>query len=128
MVLATVQGQGPRMRQRQGRPGRRKQGASSRQEEAPVSIPLSRTPVTEDFVASPLTCQGAVSFELITGFVFSSSKEIIDSRVGTLLLSDCIELCRGNNGCRALNFETGLCVLFRSAAGEDSGKGNGEEL
>ncbi|XP_068220289.1 uncharacterized protein [Palaemon carinicauda] len=66
-------------------------------------------------------CEGEETFELITGFVYSSADDIIDSQIGTLLLSDCIDLCLKKEGCQALNFETGLCVLFKTAAGENSG-------
>lgn len=127
VLFAAVHAQGPRHRQRQNKPGRRKQGASIRQgDDTPISIPLPANPAFS--VDNPqLSCTGGESFELITGFVYSSSKEIIDSRVGTLLLSDCIEYCRTNPQCQALNFETGLCVLFKSAAGENSGKARGEE-
>ena len=31
---------------------------------------------------------------------------------GTLQLTDCIEQCRTNATCKAINFETGLCVLL----------------
>lgn len=66
------------------------------------------------------SCKGDVSFELITGFVYSSADDIIDSQVGTLLLADCMEFCKKSPLCQALNFETGLCVLFKTAAGENS--------
>lgn len=56
------------------------------------------------------------TFELMTGFVFTSPEEILETRPDTLQLGDCIEACRSNDTCRALNFETGLCVLFRSDA------------
>ncbi|KAK3891456.1 hypothetical protein Pcinc_004659 [Petrolisthes cinctipes] len=71
---------------------------------------------------SELLCDGDVSFELITGFVYSSAEDIIDSKIGTLMLSECMEQCHKNPRCQALNFETGLCVIFQTAAGEDSGK------
>ena len=43
---------------------------------------------------------------------------MLDSQPGTLLLTDCIETCRGNSSCKSINFETGLCVLFSSSADE----------
>ena len=65
-----------------------------------------------------------VHFELVTGKVFTAPEDMLDSRPGTLMLTDCIDLCMSNNTCRAANFETGLCVLFSSSAqqfpGEDS--------
>jgi len=57
-----------------------------------------------------------VHFELVTGKVFTSPEDMLDSRPGTLMLTDCIDLCRSNSTCRAANFETGLCVLFSSSA------------
>lgn len=56
------------------------------------------------------------TFELMTGFVFTSPDEILETRPDTLQLGDCIDACRSSDSCRALNFETGLCVLFRSDA------------
>ncbi|KAK8722810.1 hypothetical protein OTU49_012054, partial [Cherax quadricarinatus] len=73
-----------------------------------------------DVSSSCLEAGQEVSFELITGFVYSSADDIIDSKIGTLLLGECIEFCRNNPRCQALNFETGLCVLFKTAAGENS--------
>ncbi|KFM64709.1 hypothetical protein X975_00721, partial [Stegodyphus mimosarum] len=35
---------------------------------------------------------------------------------GTLKLTDCLALCNLNATCQAVNFETGLCVLFSSSA------------
>lgn len=124
VLIAIVEAQGSRQRQR---PRRRKNGASTRQGgSSPDSVPFPLISDPDDDVPSS-PCAGGESFELITGFVYSSSKEIIDSRVGTLLLSDCMEYCRAKPRCMALNFETGLCVLFKSAAGENSGKNRGEE-
>lgn len=67
-------------------------------------------------------CDGDIEFELITGFVYSSADDIIESNIGALQMSECLEQCRKNPACLALNFETGLCVLFKTAAGEDSGE------
>ncbi|CAH1134466.1 unnamed protein product [Ceutorhynchus assimilis] len=57
-----------------------------------------------------------VGFELITGYVFSSPGNVIDSIPGTLMLTDCLETCQGNESCQSVNYETGLCVLFGSNA------------
>ncbi|KPM06309.1 PAN domain containing protein 2, partial [Sarcoptes scabiei] len=35
-------------------------------------------------------------------------------------LSDCIDRCRKNSTCKALNFETGLCVLLTTAANQQT--------
>lgn len=32
------------------------------------------------------------------------------------MLTDCLEQCQANDTCRAVNYETGLCVLFSSDA------------
>ena len=61
-------------------------------------------------------------FELVTGFVYTAPDDMLDSRPGTLMLTDCIELCRRNSTCRSANFETGLCVLFGSSAEDYPGK------
>lgn len=35
---------------------------------------------------------------------------------GTIQLNDCLNLCRANSSCLAINFETGLCVLLQDSA------------
>ena len=64
------------------------------------------------------------TFELITGWMYSAPQDILETRAGTLQLPDCLNACRNNQSCQAVNFETGLCVLFRSQAGEKEGKEN----
>lgn len=64
----------------------------------------------------------STGFELVTGFVFSSPADLLDSQPGTLMLADCLEACRLNSSCRAANYETGLCVLF--SADSDHRPGN----
>lgn len=86
------------------------------------SRPTDTRPETPIRTRSDLACDGDISFELITGFVYSSADDIMDTKVGTLMLSECMDHCRTIPECRALNFETGLCVLFRTAAGENSGE------
>ena len=71
------------------------------------------------FCSSPVE---NVHFELVTGKVFTAPEDMLDSRPGTLMLTDCIDLCRANTTCRAANFETGLCVLFSSSAQQFPGK------
>jgi len=63
-----------------------------------------------------------LEFELITGFVYSSADDIIESNIGALQLSECLAQCKKNAECLALNFETGLCVLFKTRAGDNSEK------
>lgn len=66
---------------------------------------------------SEIECTSSdTTFELMTGFVFTSPGEILETRPDTLQLADCIQTCRSNSSCQALNFETGLCVLFKSNA------------
>lgn len=60
-----------------------------------------------------------VNFELVTGFLMSTPTDMLDSRIGTLLLSDCVDTCRTNATCRGFNYETGLCVLIDSTADQD---------
>ena len=61
--------------------------------------------------AEPVECSAQdTTFELRTGYVFTAPEEILDTRPDTLQLSECIDACA------ALNFETGLCVLFRTNA------------
>lgn len=63
-----------------------------------------------------------IGFELITGYVFSAPGNVLDSIPGTLMLTDCLETCQGNDSCQAVNYETGLCVLFSSNADYLPGK------
>lgn len=63
-----------------------------------------------------------LGFELITGNVFSAPGNVLDSIPGTLMLTDCLETCQGNELCQAINYETGLCVLFSSTADSLPGK------
>jgi hypothetical protein len=65
-----------------------------------------------------------IGFELITGFVYSAPSDLLDSLPGTLMLTDCLEACQSNDTCQSVNYETGLCVLFRSNADSYPGKRN----
>ncbi|XP_037816602.1 uncharacterized protein LOC119606991, partial [Lucilia sericata] len=49
-------------------------------------------------------------------YVFSAPGKLLDSLPGTLMLTDCLEACQGNETCQAVNYETGLCVLFSANA------------
>ncbi|RWS27207.1 uncharacterized protein B4U80_09649 [Leptotrombidium deliense] len=63
------------------------------------------------------TCsKGYNSFELITGYVFSSPSETLATIPGTLQLTDCLNRCRNNSECQSINFETGLCIMFSASA------------
>lgn len=63
-----------------------------------------------------------LGFELITGYVFTAPDDLLDSVPGTLMLTDCLEACQANDSCHAVNYETGLCVLFASNADNYPGK------
>jgi hypothetical protein len=62
-----------------------------------------------------------IGFEMVTGYVYSSPKDLLDSIPGTLMLTDCLEACQSNEQCKAVNYETGLCVLFGSTADQHPG-------
>ena len=66
--------------------------------------------------------QDFVSFEVVTGYVYTAPADMLDSQPGTLMLTDCIDTCRGNSSCKSINYETGLCVLFSSSADEEGGQ------
>ncbi|XP_042903119.1 uncharacterized protein [Parasteatoda tepidariorum] len=61
---------------------------------------------------------GFITFELITGYVYTSPGDTMELVPGTLKLTDCLSLCNNNATCQAINFETGLCVLFSSSAAQ----------
>lgn len=61
-------------------------------------------------------------FELVTGYVFTAPDDLLDSIPGTLMLTDCLEACHGNDTCYSVNYETGLCVMFSSNADAYPGK------
>lgn len=54
--------------------------------------------------------------------MFSAANEMLDSVPGTLMLSDCLDLCQSNDTCKSVNYETGLCILFTSNADKMPGK------
>ncbi|XP_076374702.1 ZP and PAN domain-containing protein neyo [Megalopta genalis] len=57
-----------------------------------------------------------VGFELVTGYVYTAPTDMLYTKPGTLMLTACLELCQTNDSCQAVNYETGLCVLFSSNA------------
>ncbi|GIY17276.1 uncharacterized protein CEXT_557521 [Caerostris extrusa] len=61
---------------------------------------------------------GFITFELITGYVYTSPGDTMELVPGTLQLTECLSLCSANATCQAINFETGLCVLFSSSANQ----------
>ena len=74
---------------------------------------------SDSYCPSP---QDKVHVELVTGKVYTAPEDMLDSRPGTLMLTDCIDLCLSNSSCSAANFETGLCVLFSSSADDNKGE------
>lgn len=66
----------------------------------------------------------AVFFSIYLDFsyVFSAPDQLLESMPGTLMLTDCLEACQANESCGAVNYETGLCVLFSSNADKLPGK------
>lgn len=62
------------------------------------------------------------TFELVTGWMYSAPQNILETKAGVLQLPDCLSACKNNVSCQALNFETGLCVLFKSQAGDRKGE------
>jgi hypothetical protein len=75
------------------------------------------------WTASARDCrQEDVHFEMMTGYVYSAPGEILVTSPGVLLLRDCLEQCRRNDSCRAINFETGLCVLFSASYTDQPGR------
>ena len=63
-----------------------------------------------------------VSFEMLTGYVYTGPSDVLDSQPGTLMLTDCIDTCRQNASCQSITYETGLCVLFSSNADGNDGE------
>ena len=95
---------------------------------APVPLgsvgPLLGASAAASSATSTADCPAeAISFELVTGYVYSAPADLIDSQTGTLLLTECIDMCRQNSSCQAFNYETGLCVLIDSNAdGQEGGR------
>lgn len=88
-----------------------------------AAVPAAPIPAPSPGIVSSSECaDDSVTFELVTGFVYSAPTDILDSQPGTLMLTDCIQTCRQNQTCRAVNYETGLCVLFSSNADSAPGK------
>ena len=92
----------------------------AREPQAPVQTGPSFAATSP--AAAGLNCpEDSVTFELITGYVYSAPADMLDSQPGTLMLTDCIQTCRQNASCQSINYETGLCVLFSSNADSTPG-------
>ncbi|XP_067124727.1 uncharacterized protein [Centruroides vittatus] len=59
---------------------------------------------------------GHMTFEMVTGFVYTAPTDTLEVLPGTLQLTECMNYCKRNETCQSINFETGLCVLFSSSA------------
>ena len=91
-------------------------------EAAPAPAPAPAAAAAAEAKEAEGCASDDVTFELLTGYVFTAPDDFLDTRPDTLLISDCIDLCRRNDSCQALNYETGLCVLFKSHAGQSPSK------
>lgn len=85
---------------------------------SPVAIALGR----QNADATDECPDEQLSFEMISGYVYTAPADMLDSQPGTLMLTDCIDKCRANATCKSINYETGLCVLFASSADENAGE------
>lgn len=94
------------------------------QQPAPSAVPsgLSGPDYTGPSAGSDECDPEMVGFELVTGYVFTAPTNMLESIPGTLMLTDCLETCQANDSCQAVNYETGLCVLFSSNADSNPGK------
>lgn len=89
----------------------------------PIAIALSPSTVAPVEAQEVEECPlDQISFEMVTGFVYTAPTDMLDSQPGTLMLTDCIDTCRQNASCKSINYETGLCVLFSSSADSSSGE------
>lgn len=63
----------------------------------------------------------SVTFELVTGAIFTSEKGKISS-FQTFDLAECTAACRKNGICASANFETGLCTTsqFNASTAPDN--------
>ena len=61
------------------------------------------------------------TFELVTGYMYSSPPDILETRAGVLKLAECLKACVSRPTCEAVNYEVGLCVLFSTQAADKPG-------
>ncbi|XP_064477440.1 uncharacterized protein LOC135391215 [Ornithodoros turicata] len=74
--------------------------------------------IWESQLVSSSCPNGYITFEVITGYVYTAPSDTIELKPGTLQLTECLNHCKRNKTCQSVNFETGLCVLFTSSATE----------
>ncbi|XP_034486427.1 uncharacterized protein LOC117790921 [Drosophila innubila] len=84
---------------------------------APTALPPPSAAASSSLGEIDEDCEpDMIGFELITGYVLSAPSKQLETLPGTLMLTDCLEACQANESCSAVNYETGLCVMFRSTA------------
>ena len=59
---------------------------------------------------------------MLLGYVFTAPDSILDTYPGMFHLEECINKCSKDTKCLAVNYETGLCVLFSASADSKPGK------
>ncbi|KAH8294974.1 hypothetical protein KR018_004866 [Drosophila ironensis] len=97
-------------------------GAGTGELPKPLATPVEAQPeVKTDKAPAPTLHEeecdpDMIGFEIITGYVLSAPSKMLDTLPGTLMLTDCLEACQSNESCSAVNYETGLCVLFKTTA------------
>lgn len=64
----------------------------------------------------PACRNGAHGFELVTGYAYTTSGDLMKLIPGSLELTQCLTYCQMNSTCKAINYETGLCVLLSTGA------------
>ena len=104
--------------------------APQQQQQQAVQLPPAQPIISDADYAGPNGGGGGtdecdpdmVGFELVTGYVYSAPKNLIESIPGSLMLTECLETCQANDSCQAVNYETGLCVLFSSNADSNPGE------
>ena len=82
-------------------------------------LALSLVPMAFAVTSCPVA---DVTFELATGFVYTAPDAILDTNPGVFHLSECLGKCAAEPQCQSINYETGLCVLFRSSAETNPGR------
>ena len=59
---------------------------------------------------------------LFAGYVFTAPDSILNTHPGMFHLEECVDQCAKETKCLAVNYETGLCVLFSASADFNPGK------
>ena len=59
---------------------------------------------------------------MFAGYVFTAPDSILNTYPGMFHLEECVDQCAKETKCLAVNYETGLCVLFSASADLNPGK------